>query len=214
VKKNYSDSEVISSCEKMIYNGVHAEVIATALAGFGYDRERMREGEQILARTKEIRRDNHEAKCLAMEARRVWELSWRDLEKLYRRVRKLAKVWFERDPEQLQSLALEGKVSQVYIPFMAVVESFLSAVDSSVLDQLAVYQITQTTIDELTVLVSRTKQLRTDYVQKKSHAEALTVQKRAAIVALSRWCAGYLKIARIAMEERPLMLEALGVGVK
>lgn len=147
---------------------------------------------------------------------RSFAVAWKELETAYRKVRKLAKIKFDSQPEVVARLNLKGKVPQLYVPFMATVETLVSGVtaDQSLLDQLKPLQISEYTIYDLEQGIRKTKELRTEYLHKKSETQRITAEKQKAIAELFCWCSNYIKMARIAMADTPQLLEALGIVVK
>jgi len=214
--KKMNDIEVLSDCELILANGIRVEQIATALALYGYDSVKMSEGEGLFAYAKDRFNAQRDSKNDLSRTVQQCNQSWKELETVYRKVRKLAKVVFETQPELMGRLALTGKVPLVYVPFMAIVETLVDGLkaDKNLMSQLAKFQITQSTLNDIEHRVLLTKERRTEYLQAKSISERLTKEKQAAIDALFRWCAEYIKFARIALTEKPQMLEALGIVVK
>ena len=72
----------------------------------------------------------------------------------------------------------------------------------------------QATLNEARKLVEHVETLDILRQQTKSQLQILTQQKQEALAELEQWMRRFYRIARIALEDQPQQLEALGLVVK
>ncbi len=75
-------------------------------------------------------------------------------------------------------------------------------------------KITQQEIKKQLQLLTEVEQAYTDYQKEKGESQQATKDKNDAFDALDKWVTRFFKVAKIALEDRPQLLESLGKIMK
>jgi len=189
--------------------------IAAKMAELSYDSEKIAEGNSLLAQTKQVYMKNKTEDVETSEASAKFKTDRELLEKTFRRHRRKARVVFRKDPVMLQRLAIDDDVPGAYAKLMVTVSVFYSeAGKPDVLDKLARLGITGEDISGGMELASSVSDDRNNYLREVGESEAATKTKDAAMATMQDWMTEFYAVARIALEDQPQLLEALGRPVK
>jgi hypothetical protein len=189
--------------------------IAAKMAELSYDSEKIAEGKSLLAQTMQVYMKNKTEDVETSEASAKFKTDRELLEKTFRRHRRKARVVFRKDPVMLQRLAIDDDVPGAYAKLMETVSVFYSeAGKPDVLDKLARLGITGKDISGGMELASSVSDDRNNYLREVGESEAATKAKDAAMAAMQDWMTEFYAVARIALEDQPQLLEALGRPVK
>ena len=189
--------------------------IAAKMAELSYDSEKIAEGKSLLAQTMQVYMKNKTEDVETSEASAKFKTDRELLEKTFRRHRRKARVVFRKDPVMLQRLAIDDDVPGAYAKLMETVSVFYSeAGKPDVLDKLARLGITGEDISGGMELASSVSDDRNNYLREVGESEAATKTKDAAMATMQDWMTEFYAVARIALEDQPQLLEALGRPVK
>ncbi|MBN1252830.1 MAG: hypothetical protein JXA16_11890 [Bacteroidales bacterium] len=139
-----------------------------------------------------------------------------ELDEIYSLHHKKAKVAFRNEPEVLKRLNLDGSMPQVYVKWFETVKKFYKEVlvDKQIQKKLARLKIT---LEELTNTDNKITELnaaRAEYLKERGESQDATKQKDAAFAQIDDWMSEFYAVARIALEDNPQLLEALGLFVR
>ena len=134
----------------------------------------------------------------------------------YRLHRKKAKVVFRTDGVTAGTLAITGSLPQAYISWLETVKKFYNTANASddIKTKLIRLKITADDITEALAAITALETARAEYLREKGESQEATKTKDQAIAALSNWMSEFYAVARIALEDKPQLLEALGKVVR
>ena len=126
---------------------------------------------------------------------------------------KVSRVAFENDRAAYHKLDLGGKRKVSLSGWLAQSKQFYinALADSNVLAELAEFCITQTKLEAGQQLVNETEAANADQKKEKGEAQQATIDRDEAIDNLEGWMSDFIAIARIALEDKPQLLEKLGI---
>lgn len=211
------------SNEKMLQNyGVMFENLGkdlelkAELAEYGYDEAKIGEGKKLYdearktfdANTKETREET--------TASLNFQEKYQNFQKIYITHRKKAKIVFDDNPEAFLQLKLKNTPARVIAKFLEETRAFYQLLDTTekLLTPLKQLKITEQEIKKQLQLLTEVEQAYADYQKEKGESQQATKGKNDAFDALDKWVTRFFKVAKIALEDRPQLLESLGKIMK
>ncbi|MDY0202228.1 MAG: hypothetical protein RBR40_14710 [Tenuifilaceae bacterium] len=190
--------------------------IATVMAELGYDSALITEGKQLLEQTRNIFDFNKTEDDETSVAYADFSNRKKDLETIYSLHRKKAKVVFRKDPVTLKQLALDGSLQKSYVKWIETVKKFYSVAttNTEIQGKLARLKVTPEDITATNTKVTELEKARAEYLREKGESQDATKAKDAAFAKIDDWMSEFYAVAKIGLEEKPQLLEALGKIVK
>ncbi len=208
--------DVIEQAELSLANSKSNSEIKKSLSLFGYTSKEIGEGESLLAEAKKAWSNNQRENDESKEASSAFSTAREALEKIYSSDRKRAKVIFRKEPLIKDRLKVSGSTPRTFAPFIATAEKLYSELqaDTALLARMARMQFTTKLVATRVATIATVKELRASYYGEKGEAEEATRTKDSALTALDEWMDEFIATAKIALEDTPQLLEALGIITK
>lgn len=190
--------------------------IASVMADLGYDSALITEGKQLLEQTRIIYDFNKTEDDETSVTYADFSTKKAEIEKIYSMHRKKAKVIFRKDPVTLKQLALDGSLQKSYVKWLETVRKFytVTASDTDIQGKLARLKITPEDITSTNTKITELEKARAEYLREKGESQDATKAKDAAFAKMDDWMSEFYAVAKIGLEEKPQLLEALGKIVK
>lgn len=190
--------------------------IASVMADLGYDSALITEGKQLLEQTRNIFDFNKTEDDETSVAYADFSNRKKDLETIYSLHRKKAKVVFRKDPVTLKQLALDGSLQKSYVKWIETVKKFYSVAttNTEIQGKLARLKVTPEDITATNTKVTELEKARAEYLREKGESQDATKAKDAAFAKIDDWMSEFYAVAKIGLEEKPQLLEALGKIVR
>ena len=133
----------------------------------------------------------------------------------YMRHLKLARVAFKKDTVATAKLALLGRRNRSFSGWLGQVQQFYMALasDDRLQQGLARFGVTPAAITQVQADIQATIQANVARETEKGEAQQATQERDTALDALLDWHSDFIAVARVALEEKPQLLEMLGVQV-
>ncbi|MDR2424865.1 MAG: hypothetical protein LBD59_09110 [Prevotellaceae bacterium] len=190
----------------------HPEIQAM-LSAFGYTPERMNEGKILLNRAMSLvssQTDNYGGQY---EAHSEFEKKYESAYSAYMITLKVARVAFISHTAMLtrmcankdRSRSLSGWLREARVMY----DNLLAHHEA--LEAMAVFGYTAERLDAERAMVNEVESLYSKTLKHKGHAQQTTLERDAAIDELCKWFGAFRSIARIALYEKPQLIEALGI---
>lgn len=210
------EENYLSQTEMALMNSQNKDEIATILAEYTYDAEKIAEGKALYEKTVAIWKQNKIESDEQSQAYATFSALYEELDTTYSSLQKRAKVIFCKDTEILKQLGLAGSKPRTYAKFIATCEKLYEELKNSdsLLAKLAPMKITERVINEGIKLISEVKDARYSYLKEKSENQQATIDKDDALTKLDDWMDDFYAVAKIALEDEPQFLEALGITVR
>lgn len=199
-----------------ITNALNNPDITTPLAVFGYDAVRLNEGKTLLDNLKLLQAKQKQEYIEQRAATTDRDDIRTQIEAVYSKHLKLAKIAFKREPNILLALEAVGQRLRTYDGWKGQVTAFYNAAmnNQPIKDGLARFNITETNLTDvqaqLTVLETAEAKQKTEI----GEAQQATLDRDTAMEALDDWMSDFQEVAKIALEDNPQLLEALGIIIK
>jgi hypothetical protein len=134
----------------------------------------------------------------------------------YMRYLKLARIAFVDNPKAIEALMLNGARARTNKELMFQMSIFVSNLlnNKEWIETLQGVNISKDQVKKLEGLLGEQNRLAEQCLEAKGEVKRLTDMKRKKLVELQRYVSEYVKVVRIAFEERPKLLLSLGIKVK
>ena len=211
------------SNEKMLQNyGVMFENLGkdldlkTELAEYGYDEVKIKEGKKLYDKARNTFDFNKNETREETTASRNFQEKYQNFQKIHTTHRKKAKIVLEDKTEASLQLKLKDTPARAIAKFLEETRAFYQLLDTTekLLTPLKQLKITEQEIKKQLQLLTEVEQAYTDYQKEKGESQQATKDKNDAFDALDKWVTRFFKVAKIALEDRPQLLESLGKIMK
>jgi hypothetical protein len=216
LNQNLSEASLLIQYETALSNAVSQPEISGLLTEFGYDDQLLKEGKQLLTLAKTEYARNKQEDDETRESALVYKEKSRQIYDQFRLDRKKARVVFRKSPEILEQLACASSIPNAVANRIATYEKFYNTLTANedLKTQLQRLKITDKSIKGGLKLIEECKQARIDYYRELGESEQTTKDKDFAISKLDDWMREFYMVAKIALEDNPQLMEALGRSVK
>jgi hypothetical protein len=196
-----------------IDNAISDTDVKTLVAEYGYDDTRLGEGKTMLDTANQLQQTQQKEYGDQYEATGALKQAHENADKAYMKFIKIARIALKSDWAAFKKLDLGGIRKKTFSGWMGQARQFyLNALsDSTVLEKMAVYGITLAKLEHAKVLLDETEAANAAQKKEKGEAQQATLERDKAIDSLEEWLSDFIVIARIAMEEKPQLLEKLGI---
>lgn len=211
------------SNEKMLQNyGVMFENLGkdlelkAELTEYGYDEAKIGEGKKLYdearktfdANTKETREET--------TASLNFQEKYQNFQKIYITHRKKAKIVFDDNAEAFLQLKLKNTPARVIAKFLEETRAFYQLLNTTetLMTLLKQLKVTEQDIEKQLQLLTDVEQAYADYQKEKGESQQATKDKNNAFDALDKWVVRFFKVAKIALEDKPQLLESLGKTIR
>ena len=218
MSKNLRTSEVqtLEQYRVAFENTASQPQISATMAEYGYDSATMAIGKALYDETRlsfdsNKKETDEEAAAYALFASKEDQLA-----KIYAEHRKKAKVVFRNDTVTADKLQISGSLPQAYVKWLETVKNFytLALADNDIQTQLSRLKITPVELTAAQALIPEVDAARAAYLKEKGESQDATTKKDTAFAKLDDWMKEFYAVAKIALEDNPQLLEALGKVVK
>lgn len=190
--------------------------IKTALETVSYGAEKIAEGKAL--RQQAMAQSDTQLKELveSNDASLRFKGAKKAVKEVYRGHRKRAKLAFEDDPTALYDLALLGKQSRINSVWVDMVTKFYNTLldNEAYLATIATMGVAKEDVEAAQALIAPLNEAYTAFVREKGESEEATRVKEQAARDLELYMNRFWKAARIALEDKPQLMESLKKVVK
>lgn len=213
-KATFADK--LLSAQVTIDNAIADVEIKALLADYGYDDVRLAAGKTLLDTTNQLQQVQQKEYGDQFEATNALNSVWDGAKNDYMRFIKISRIALRDELAISQKLDLNGRRKESLSGWIAQAKQFyLNALpDSTVITKLASYGITQAKLEAGKTLLEETEVKNASQEKEKGEAQQATKDRDKVADNLFGWLADFIVIARIALEEKPQLLEKLGVFVE
>ncbi len=196
-----------------IDNALKEDEVKTLLTELGYDDIRLNEGKTLLNTANSLQQKQQKEYGDQFEATGTLNEAWEKADKEYMRFVKVARVALKSEYALYRKLGLNGVRKKTLSGWFAQAKQFyLNALaDADVMEKMSVYGMTQIKLEAGKTLLEELETANAVQEKEKGEAQQATLERDNAIDQLEEWLSDFIAIGRIALEEKPQLLEKLGV---
>ncbi len=207
--------ELLRACSARINNTINDATILNYVSLFGYTSERMEQGKQLL--------NAGESLCIKFEkehgevagAYDTRNQKQETADKHYQQIKAICNVALKNDKTATIALLLNKKTPRTLSGWLNHTRSFYNNLlsNQSWIDALALFNINAETINQGLQSIKEVEQYADVILREKGDAQQATKDRDAAIDELAEWVSDYESIAKLALVDKPQLLEKLGIVV-
>ncbi len=214
--KYKSDLEKIAQSRTAIENSSLNTEISQLLLEVGYGTEKLQEGKELLAKATKAYDFNTEKNKETSMAYNGFCEKKKELQDLYRKHRRRAKVLFEENKPLIIRLQLQKAIPTLYLEWMDSVKIFYTVLLDNEEMQIpfTVVKISQKELQTTYALIAEVEKQKELHRNVKAESQEATKLKNKAIKELELWIRKFYSYAKIALEDQPQLLESLGKMVR
>lgn len=208
-----SETALLEQWRVALKNAQDQPEINTEIAKFGYDNNKLTEGQNLWDNTKSVWEANKQLDLELKQASNNFKTKKEQLLTLYSEHRKKAKAKFKREPQILNQLQIATTQPTVYLTLLQSIKQFYNQItqNQDIATQLISYNIQESEFETANTLISETETLRAAYLKKEGESQDATKAKDKAINNLEIWMQDFYAMAAIALENNEQLLEAIGL---
>ncbi len=188
----------------------HPEILAK-LSVFGYDLKTLRRGKATCEKVSLLQMIQQEKYSFQYDATDTLNDQFEVAQKVYDKHMKLARVAFEGKRGMLEKLQLNGprKKGQGWVVQAMAFYGRATEIE----EIMTVHGVPADVLNQAKAMVEALSTLRQQQLQKMGEAQSATHKRDMAIKAMDKWMGSFRRVARVALEEDPQLLEVLGIKV-
>lgn len=211
--KNQTIDGKLLFAQNAIANALNTAQVAEALATFGYDEARIREGKALYQKAAELQIKQVKEYGDQYAATDTLNLAKAQANKEYMVHLKIARVALKGDRSAEESLQMYGRRKETLSGWLKQAKAFYeNALNTpGVQTALARFGITAEKLQAAQALVADVETKYNAQLKETGEAQAATQKRDEAFDALQEWMGDFMSISRIALEMEPQYLEVLGI---
>ncbi len=215
-RKKISDKEALELYRMALTNSKNQADLALILAGFGYGPEIIDQGWAIYETAQQSYDTNIKEDDETSEASSIFKLKKAELAETYSEHRGIAKIVFKTQIEVLKRLLLNIRVPRLYIEWFEAIKKFYTEIqsDEQLIEKLSRFNITAEVVANSISLIEAVEAAKFEYYREEGESQEATAQKNTDIETIRDWMNEFFAIARIALKDKPQLLETLGLLVR
>lgn len=211
-----SNEQMLQNFGAMFENLSKEGDLKTELAEYGYDDAKIAEGKALYDEARKTFDANIKETREETSASLAFQEKYQNVQKKYSTHRKKARIVFEDNEEALRQLKLKGSAARAIASAMEEMRAFYQLLDTTpnLLTPLKQLKINEEDVKNQLQELPEVEKAYATYLQEKGESQQATRDKNKAFETLDKWVSKFHKVAKIALEDRPQLLEALGKFVR
>ncbi len=208
-----SIQNLLMQAQTAIDNALTDDEVKGFLSVFGYDDTVLNAGKALLDEANQLNQQQLKEYGDQYSATQEFTAKWETAKSDYTRFIKIARVAVKKDPAAYQKLGLSGPRRQSFSSLSAQMDKFYTnaLADPAILSALGRFGVTQDKLTSGKQNYDAAKAASVTQQNEKGEAQQATLARDKAVDALEDWLSDFTAIARIALEEKPQLLEKLGI---
>jgi hypothetical protein len=196
-----------------ISNAISDTEVKPLLAVYGYDDTRLNEGKTLLDTANQLQQTQQKEYGDQFEATEALNQVREQADSEYMRSIKIGRVALKSHHALVQKLDINGTRKKSLSGWLAQAKQFyLNALtDATVIEKMTAFGITLEKLETGKTLIEETETANAAREKEKGEAQQATLERDKATDELDEWMSDFISIARIALEEKPQLLEKLGI---
>ena len=199
---------------RLLIDGARTDpTVAAQLTGFGYDAPALAAGKALHEEVLGLHAAQKKEYGEQFEATQALNAAWAEAEAPYLKSVKLARVVFRDDPKAWAALQLAGERGRSLSAWLDQSTVFYRNLlgDPALLAALAKVGLTRDKAVAEQALVQTVADRQVAQRRETGEAQEATEQRDTKIAALDRWVQDFRAVAKVALGDRPQLLEKLGI---
>lgn len=201
----------VNKVDDVLGQSLSDQGLVSSMSSFGYGLKQMEQGRELLEAVRQIDQEQEAAQERRKELNRQRGELYKDLQKRYMRIVKLGRIVFDDNELAGKTLGLDGPREKQFDEWYRQVYMFCKNLiaETSWLDALTSFGVKRNDLDNILEDLEKLEELNTRFEHAKNLSKEMTRKKKKKVMVLQDWLSDYIKIARMALEEKPQLLNKL-----
>jgi len=214
--ENSKEQKLLQNYGVLFENIKKDTLLASELAEYGYDAPTIAQGEVLYNTLLEKYSSNVTETAQETTAYANFNQVFKNLLETYKTDRKKAKIVFKDQPDVLKNLKVNGTMPFRNASIIDVMNTFYITLQNNetLITPLTRLKVTNDHIAQQLAHLTQTQQAYAAYVQEKGESQQATIDKNKAFDVVTKWITEFYAIAKIALEDKPQLLESVAKLVR
>lgn len=214
--KYVNEQQMIQNHEILFQNLTTNEEIQRVLTEYGYDDTEIREGKEILQKASELYHKSIREDQKELELYTKFKEEQSKLDTVYAEDRKKTRIVYKDKADVLKNLRMVGRGSRAIASVLEDITVFYNTLllDEELRQPLERLKLTQESINQQIAQLNKVKEAYGAYTNQKGIKQQATKDKNKGLQELEKWSKQLYSIARIALAQKPQLLESLAKLVR
>lgn len=192
------------------------DVLKKELAEYGYGEKEIAQGKALYDTAAQMYETNKRESSEETLAYNQLSKKLEAFKNTYTTDRKKAKIIYKEEPKILTALHIKGVAPLRTSKLLEDIEAFYKELKAKpdLLTPLNKLKITAEHIETQLTILAEVKQAEAAYILEKGESQQATKDKDAAFAVFEKWVREFYAIAKIALEDKPQLLESIGKFVR
>jgi len=210
------ESDFLERVRIALTNAESHKEIKSLLADFGMNSANVAEGWKAYNKAKDAwelnTKEEGEKKIASSDYKKIFA----ELDSKFKRHRDFVLIYFKKQPDILISLGIKGSYPSTYSDFFDKSKMFYQVIKDNkhIQDELKKIKITPKIATDCLLLHDDLLSKRADYDKEYGESQDATEFKNSSLMELKEWIEDFDAIAKIALYDKPQLLEVLGIFVR
>lgn len=216
MSKHVTDREQLRRISVLFANLTEGSTIATEMAEYGYTTEEIKKGKALYTAAQNLYDANLTENQEEVEAYAAFATQLEILTTTYTTDRKKARIIFKNQPEVLTNLRLRGRQPYAIASQLEDIKLFYTTLqkEEALRTPLKRLKIDEAHLSAQLTQLEKTNAAYATYMQEKGENQHATKEKNKALDAVGKWVSEFFNIAKIALEDKPQLLESLAKFIR
>ncbi len=208
--------EILFQSGLRINNSLGDQKILNAVTPLGYGPEKLTEGQSLLNEATVLVETQKREYGEVDAAQQVFDDQRKNAHKVYMAVLAISKIAFKGDVQAISTLDLTGRRASTFSGWLNQTRSFYRAIlaNEAWKTELAKYGQTEAMLTGELAMIDAVATASENKKKEMGDAQNATQERDEKLEELAEWVTDYEVIARIALADKPQLLEKLGIVVK
>ncbi|AHW62196.1 hypothetical protein SAMN05444285_101249 [Draconibacterium orientale] len=208
--------EILFQSGLRINNSLSDPLILNAVSLMGYNQEKLLEGQNLLDEATTLVETQKREYGEVDAAQQVFDNQRTNAHKVYMAVLAISKIAFKGDVQAISTLDLTGRRASTFSGWLNQTRSFYRAIlaNEAWKTELAKYGQTEAMLTGELAMIDAVATASENKKKEMGDAQNATQERDEKMEELAEWVTDYEVIARIALADKPQLLEKLGIVVK
>ncbi len=217
VKKRKNELEFLQNCQLLFTNFYKVEEIAKKMEEYGYNEEIISQGNLLYQKAEEYYQQTQKKRSEKRKSHQIFMQEFDDFWNKYRKHRKILKVALTKQAKYWVFFKIDTALPHSYLEKMEYMRIFYEGLQNpnqEIQPSLKRFKLTPDVAQQGVVTYEKTEKLRSNYEKNRGESQQMTQDKKRTFEQLYEWINDFYKVAQIALEEHPQLLESIGIFVR
>lgn len=216
MNKYYSNQQILQDYGILFENIKNQSELASELAEYGYDTDEIAKGKVLYDKASQQYQKNIKETQEETSSHAAFNQKMEELLAVYTTDRKKVRIIYKDQVDILKNLRLKGRTTRVLAHLLDDIRVLYTTLkeNTELLAPVKRLKIDETHLDKQLNKIQEVEKAYAFYIKEKGESQQATKDKDKAIAELEKWVRELYAIAKIALEDKPQLLESIRKAIK